>query len=640
MILENIFYILLALLGLSILVFIHELGHYLMAKKVGMRIQTFSIGFGKPIFSWVRNDVKWQIGILPFGGYVKIAGMDKEGNVDPHDVKDGFFGKKPIDRIKVAIMGPVVNLIFAFVIFALIWVLGGRSKPFSDFTNKIGYIDTKSVLYDHNVRPGDEIIEYNNKKYTGFKDILYNSVLDGKEVSIKGFNVNYFENKKIPFDYIIKNYQDPQMGKDFSTIGIYAPASYLIFDKKNNEEDISPLVKESGIQNNDRILWVNGEIIFSSLQLKSILNETSVFLTFQRDGNIFHNKINLLKISDLKISSNFENELEDWRYSENIKTNLSDLNIIPYFFNDQAIVENPLIFIDESNYQFPNSRNMYNVPLKKGDKILAVSGIKINNASDLLKELQNPKVLIISQRDKNLSNNISYKEADRNFNENLNIKSLNTIASTIGTKNEISSSQNLYLLKPVEPISHEDLAKVSPAYAKAFNETIKQIENIKDSEKKAEAQKSFEKLSKEKILGLNFVNKQVKYNPNPIIMFVDVFGEVIKTFVALISGYLSPKHLAGPISIIHIVKASWAFGYLEAFYWLGFISLNLGFFNLLPIPVLDGGNIIFSLVEMIRGKPIKIKTMEKLIIPFVVLLIGFFIFMTYNDIVRIVKQFF
>ena len=124
--LTSIFYVLLALIGLGFLVFIHELGHYFVAKKVGMRIEVFSIGFGKPIYSWVKKGIKYQIGILPFGGFVKIAGMEKQKGKEPHEIKDGFFGKRPIDRIKVAFSGPLVNFIFAFLAFFIIWSFGGR----------------------------------------------------------------------------------------------------------------------------------------------------------------------------------------------------------------------------------------------------------------------------------------------------------------------------------------------------------------------------------------------------------------------------------------------------------------------------------------------------------------------------------
>src|SRR5579883_729580 len=124
-------YIFLALLGLGFLIFIHELGHYFVAKKVGMKVEAFSIGFGKPLYVWERNGVKWQFCVLPFGGYVRIAGMEKKGALEPHQIPEGFYGKKPKERIKVALAGPLVNLVFALFMFTLIWAFGGRTKPFS-----------------------------------------------------------------------------------------------------------------------------------------------------------------------------------------------------------------------------------------------------------------------------------------------------------------------------------------------------------------------------------------------------------------------------------------------------------------------------------------------------------------------------
>ncbi len=85
----TVIYFVLAAVALGVLVFIHELGHYFVARKVGMKVEIFSIGFGKAVFKWRCNDVQWQMGWLPFGGYVKIVGMeltkkDKETYVEPH----------------------------------------------------------------------------------------------------------------------------------------------------------------------------------------------------------------------------------------------------------------------------------------------------------------------------------------------------------------------------------------------------------------------------------------------------------------------------------------------------------------------------------------------------------------------------
>ena len=120
---SSLLYIILAGLGLSLIVFIHELGHFIMARRAGMRVEVFSIGFGKPIFSWMHKGVKWKVCFLLFGGYVKIAGMERENDLEPHEIKDGFYCSTPLNRIKVAFMGPLVNIFFAFfLIFSTLYL--------------------------------------------------------------------------------------------------------------------------------------------------------------------------------------------------------------------------------------------------------------------------------------------------------------------------------------------------------------------------------------------------------------------------------------------------------------------------------------------------------------------------------------
>lgn len=93
MMLINIFYLVLAILGLGFLIFIHELGHYLVARKIGIKVEVFSIGFGPAIRQWTVNGVKWQLCILPFGGYVRMAGMEKKQESSPAKFPMVFMGK-------------------------------------------------------------------------------------------------------------------------------------------------------------------------------------------------------------------------------------------------------------------------------------------------------------------------------------------------------------------------------------------------------------------------------------------------------------------------------------------------------------------------------------------------------------------
>ena len=108
----------------------------------------------------------------------------------------------------------------------------------------------------------------------------------------------------------------------------------------------------------------------------------------------------------------------------------------------------------------------------------------------------------------------------------------------------------------------------------------------------------------------------------------------------MLTGNMGTENLSGPIGIVQVVHDNSMVSIKEALFWLGAISLNLGVLNLLPLPVLDGGTICFSLYELITGRRIQAKTMEKLIIPFALLLIGFFVFLTYHDLSRLFKNFF
>ena len=166
------------------------------------------------------------------------------------------------------------------------------------------------------------------------------------------------------------------------------------------------------------------------------------------------------------------------------------------------------------------------------------------------------------------------------------------------------------------------------------------IEKIEDPKIRDEQLNQLENEQKRLLLGARLQDKLVTYNPPPTSLFASVFDQTWKTLTNLISGSVSPKHLAGPVGIIQALQYSWASGIKDAVFWLGFVSLNLAIINLLPLPVLDGGHILFAAIEGVTKKPIKAKTMEKFIIPFIILLIGLFIYLTYQDISKLVMRFF
>lgn len=650
----SIFYVILAILGLSFLIFIHELGHYYMARRLGMRVETFSIGFGKPIYSWMRDGVKWQIGWLLFGGYVKIAGMESQDQRDIYDIKEGFFSKSPWDRIKVAFAGPLANLVFALLAFTILWGIGGREKNFSEYTSKIGWVDPQSELYARGIRPGDEIVAYGSHEFEGARDHLQAPMMSDGEIVVRGYKIDAHTGEKHPFTYTVETYPHPNAAdKELVTSGILQSASYVIYDRLPNGQD-NPLpegspMQDSGIQYGDRIVWVDGESIYSMQQLMHVLNDSKVLLTIQRGNETLLRRVPRIQVEELKLDSEVREELIDWQFEAGLNgVKIQRLYMLPYNLNNEGVVESRVRFIDHEKEEeaFPHyAFSDLESPLEEGDKIVAVGGIPITYSYEILEQLQQKNANVIIQRDPEISTVPSWQDVDVIFDREINSADLQKLVSQIGLRAPAAqSSGNLYLLEPIVPKMRSEF-KLSPEsqalLATELEAQRKEIENIDDPEKRAWAMQQFQNWDRQLLLGLPMIrDRKIDYNPNPLTLFGKVLEEIGYTLKALFTGSLNPKWMSGPVGIVQVVHNQSMGSLKEALYWLGAISLNLGAINLLPLPVLDGGAICFALYEIITGKRLKAKTMEKLVIPFAVLLIMFFVFLTYHDLTRLFKGLF
>lgn len=652
MMLDSLFYIVLAILGLSFLIFIHELGHYWMARRVGMKVDTFSIGIGKPIYSWEHDGVKWQIGWLLFGGYVKIGGTETEGEteVSPYDIPDGFYGKGPWARIKVAFMGPFVNLVFAFVVFGILWSMGGREQNYAEVTSKMGWVDPHSDLYAKGARPGDEVLSYDGRLFQRNKDHLYAAMTGASGVQIRGAKLDYDEGKN-SFEFTVIPYQNPlALKKGIMTLGILAPANYLIYNRPVNDAEPSlpegsPL-HDKGLEYGDRLIWVDGVLIFSSMQLDHVLNDNRVLLTVQRAGKVFLVRAPRVHVDELKLDPSFKEELIDWQFEaelNNIK--MQDLYAIPYNLTNDCVVENELKFIDKDKESEAFPKTLFSdieQPLLPEDKILAIDGMPVTKSYELLKGLQTRQVNIIVQRNHAATQKISWEHSDVDFDRYLELKNIDKIAKTIGTDNVISSAGDFVLLKPVTPKKMQSFFETpekKAQYAAEALERKKEIEKIEDSEMRAQLLQALKKQENRMLIGFPYQDRKINYNPSPMTLFYSVFGEIWQTLTALLTGSLNLKWMSGPIGIVQVVQQNWMVSAKEALFWIGAISLNLGVLNLLPIPVLDGGTILMAFVEMVTRRRMSPKNLERVILPFAVLLIAFFMYVTYYDLKNLFGNF-
>jgi regulator of sigma E protease len=169
--------ILLGLVGLGVVVFVHELGHFLAARAMGIEVEAFSIGWGKAFLKKKIGGVEYRLGVFPLGGYCKMKGendlRDAAGGADFVPQPGGFYAAHPLRRIVTAFAGPFFNILFAVAVFSVIWGVGFETPMLENRIILVSDIssDTAYPANAAGLRTGDRIIEIDGKPCENYIDI-------------------------------------------------------------------------------------------------------------------------------------------------------------------------------------------------------------------------------------------------------------------------------------------------------------------------------------------------------------------------------------------------------------------------------------------------------------------------------------
>ena len=172
-------------LGFSLLIVLHEGGHYVAAKATGMRVERFFLFFGPTIWSFKRGETEYGIKSVPLGGYVKITGMNPEEEVPPEHVDRAYFRQPVWKRIVVVAAGPAVNIFLAFAILAVVFFTSAQQATQSVDVVRPGSPAAKVL------QPGDRIVAVDGKSLAGldgearrerFRDMVASHKCAGKQV--------------------------------------------------------------------------------------------------------------------------------------------------------------------------------------------------------------------------------------------------------------------------------------------------------------------------------------------------------------------------------------------------------------------------------------------------------------------------
>ena len=248
------------LVFLGVLVTVHELGHFLVAKACGVKVLKFSIGFGPRIFGFTRGETEYRIAWIPLGGYVKMAGEQPHDEVSPEDAKRSFLAQPPWKRAAIVVAGPVFNLIFPVI--AYFFVNLGSVEVIS---TRIGYVEPEKPAAMAGMKPGDRVRSIDGVEVKSFTDLreAFNGRFD-RAVPI----VIDRDGKELTLSVTPMKVVDKDMveSTERGLIGIAPdPRAPIVGVPAGSAAD------QAGLQTFDRIAKIGDKVIHDELELNEVV---------------------------------------------------------------------------------------------------------------------------------------------------------------------------------------------------------------------------------------------------------------------------------------------------------------------------------------------------------------------------------
>lgn len=534
---------------LGILIFVHELGHFLVARWCGVRVEVFSLGFGKKILQYKKGDTVYALSLIPLGGYVKMFGEQPGSKIEDSERKYSFTHKNVWQRIAVVLAGPLMNFLFAIVIYFAL-ALKGEEVP----APIIGDVPNQSAAYAAGFRSGDKILSINDKKIFNWEDLqnsLYlkesNDVL--LEVTVQ--RDGSAENAK--FSVTAKAEPNPNVLSSYDYIASLEGLSLLSSGTSVGVLESSPL-QALGLKTGDKITAINGKKVTYWRQLETTLSSVSPKepLTLEvlglRDGDKLEKPITLT---------------------------LAPLESISEYSFKSLGIESSELYLSKVLENSPAQA----AGLHAMDRLVSINNVPLTKWEDVITNIKsfdgkNPVSMRVLRDNKMLDLKITPK--------------MTTQMTPGGTEDK----RYTIGISPIANIANPEM-------------TVIKAENI----------------------GAALARGTSKT--------WDMSVMTVMSFVRLIQNKISPKNIGGVISIGQAASETFKLGMTQFLQMMALISVNLFVLNLMPIPVLDGGHLVFYFIEAIKGAPLSLKKMELAQQVGLALLMSLMIFALFNDFTRI-----
>ncbi len=534
---------------LGVLVFVHELGHFLVARWCGVRVEVFSLGFGKKIFQYKKDETTYAISIIPLGGYVKMFGEQPGETIPASERPFSFSHKKVSQRIAVILAGPLMNLIFAFFIFMIVSSLGELVKA-----PVVGEVQPQSAAEKAGFKPGDRIMSVNNeavKTWDDFQDDLDKNLDSSVAIAVERENTK----EQVKLDIPVKAKKNPNVVSSKKMIGDIDGLNLFSYAAVIAVSPSSPLAT-AGIISGDRVSKVNGVDILNFRDLAPELDK-------------LYNVAGATKPAKLKITI-ARNEGDPKTKLEKEFT-ITGLDTSKPVTLDTLKIESTQLYVDRVMPDSPAQA----AGMLKGDRIVSINGKKLEVWEDIL-------------------NNIKSYEGNGKI-------TMEVLRGTETVKVDVIPNMTTHMT-PHGTEEKRFTIGISPYLMYAAPETV--------------------------LLKSTDISSIVKRSADRT---WDVSVMTVLSFVKLLSAELSPKNIGGIFSIAQAANETFKIGLVAFLQMMALISINLFILNLLPIPILDGGHLVFYFIEAIKGSPMSINKIELAHKVGMILLFSLMVFALFND---------
>lgn len=673
--------IVLVALGFGGVVMIHELGHFIVAKLGGIRVEAFSIGF-PPVVLGIRKlkkgfrvrvlprpgqetvlqdgdgETEYQIGLVPLGGFVKMMGQSDSGAVEQTDDPRSFLNRPLWIRIAVVAAGVTFNAIAAMIMFMGLFLHGIELKP-----AVVGDVLPNSPAYDAGLRPGDEIIEVDGERFVDYEALLLAPALSGKGEPIS-FVVRRTDGNEEKVTVTAELPAGDTMG--LRSIGIVEAYQLTIEPRIAKEPElVEAIFKNFGLRPGDQIKAINGQTVTKPWELEQKIAEAitpEAVLTVSRswpEGSprTLENVTFPMQVNPTV--PNFRQEFD-----------LADIYGMVPCLKVAAIRERPQVMglMQRLKTLFKadaakNSETSTSL-LMAGDILIKVDQKPYPN----FKELRD----ITSQyKGKDLEVEVLRADASGQLRPvQLTVQPYEIPGSkrvTIGFVPELAMDQPIVAQMAEKDAPGMDrpllsagarIIAVDGQPVKTFYDVVRVLRvnpgqrvsiDYVDAQGRASGtgmavpQRSGIRARSSLANGIPQQELRLSYKAeNPIqamswgVKKVQQFiVRTVITLYRLVRQEVPSSSLVGPVGILKVSYTIADTSIIHYLYFLGLIGSCLAVMNLLPLPVLDGGVIVMLIIEKIKGRPISEKVQAVVTYAGLSLLLGLMLWVTYNDILRI-----